>query len=81
MDGSDWAIWASGFVCHLSGDTIIKEGGADRNLFKFYIIEEGEARAYVLEEGEEVLMSHLGPGGYWRFSLNASPRYQPITSL
>lgn len=45
-----------------SGDTIIKEGDADRSLFRFYIVEEGEARAYVLEDGEEVLMSHLGPG-------------------
>lgn len=25
-------------------------------------MEEGEARAYVLEDGEEVLMTHLGPG-------------------
>lgn len=28
----------------------------------FYIVEEGEARAYILEDGEEVLMSHHGPG-------------------
>lgn len=63
MGGSDWTVWAFGSVRHQAGDTIIKEGDADRSLFKFYIIEEGEARAYVLEEGEEVLMSHLGPGG------------------
>lgn len=44
------------------GDTIIKEGDADRALFKFYIVEEGEARAYVHEDGEDVLMSHLRPG-------------------
>ena len=44
------------------GDIIIKEGDADRNLFKFYIVEEGEARAYVHEDGEDVLMSHLRPG-------------------
>lgn len=31
-------------------------------MFRFYIVEEGEARAYVLEDGEDVLMSHLGPG-------------------
>lgn len=45
-----------------SGETIIQEGDADRSMFKFYIVEEGEARAYILEDGEEVLMSHLGPG-------------------
>lgn len=44
------------------GDTIIKEGDDDRSLFKFYIVEEGEARAYVHEDGEDVLMSHLHPG-------------------
>lgn len=44
------------------GDIIIKEGDADRNLFKFYIVEEGEARAYVREDGEDVLMSHLRAG-------------------
>lgn len=44
------------------GDTIIKEGDDDRSLFKFYIVEEGEARAYVQEDGEDVLMSHLHPG-------------------
>ncbi|CAM9982005.1 unnamed protein product, partial [Sphacelaria rigidula] len=32
---------------------------------KFFFVEEGEARAYVLEEGESVLMSHLGPGDYF----------------
>lgn len=47
---------------HPKGDTIIQEGDADRSLFKFYIMEEGEARAYVLEDGEDVLMSHLRPG-------------------
>ncbi|CAN0332719.1 unnamed protein product, partial [Hapterophycus canaliculatus] len=36
-----------------------------RNLFKFYIVEEGEARAYVQEDGEEVLMSHLRPGDHF----------------
>lgn len=45
-----------------TGDIIIKEGDADRNLFKFYIVEEGEARAYVHEDGEDVLMSHLRAG-------------------
>lgn len=44
------------------GDTIIKEGDEDRALFKFYIVEEGEARAYVHEDGDDVLMSHLRPG-------------------
>lgn len=44
------------------GDTIIKEGDNDRALFKFYIVEEGEARAYVHEDGEDVLMSHLRAG-------------------
>lgn len=44
------------------GDTIIQEGDADRSLFKFYIVETGQVRAYVLQDGEEVLMSHLGPG-------------------
>lgn len=45
-----------------TGDTIIREGDDDRSLFKFFFVEEGEARAYVLDEGESVLMSHLGPG-------------------
>ena len=44
------------------GDTIIQEGESDRSQFKFYIVESGEARAYVMVDGEEVLMSHLGPG-------------------
>ncbi|CAM9895795.1 unnamed protein product [Ascophyllum nodosum] len=49
----------------VDGHTVIKEGDADRSQFKFYIIEEGEARVYVLEKGEEVLMSRLGPGDYF----------------
>ncbi|CAB1111429.1 unnamed protein product [Ectocarpus sp. CCAP 1310/34] len=48
-----------------AGDTIIKEGDDDRSLFKFYIVEEGEARAYVHEDGEDVLMSHLHPGDHF----------------
>lgn len=44
------------------GETIIQEGESDRSQFKFYIVESGEARAYVMVDGEEVLMSHLGPG-------------------
>lgn len=53
--------WSGYFV---SGDTIIRQGDDDRSLFKFYIVEDGEARAYVMEEGEDVLMSHLGPGKF-----------------
>lgn len=49
-----------------AGDTIIREGDDDRAHFKFYIVEEGEARAYVSQEGEDVLMSHIGPGNTGR---------------
>ncbi|CAM9372243.1 unnamed protein product [Ectocarpus sp. 8 AP-2014] len=52
-------------IAFADGDTIIKEGDDDRSLFKFYIVEEGEARAYVNEDGEEVLMSHLHPGDHF----------------
>ncbi|CAM9327250.1 unnamed protein product [Laminaria digitata] len=52
-------------ITFADGDTIIQEGESDRSQFKFYIVETGEARAYVLQDGEEVLMSHLGPGEYF----------------
>ncbi|CAM9090499.1 unnamed protein product [Ectocarpus fasciculatus] len=52
-------------IAFADGDTIIKEGDDDRSLFKFYIVEEGEARAYVQEDGEDVLMSHLHPGDHF----------------
>ncbi|CAM9237642.1 unnamed protein product [Phaeothamnion confervicola] len=40
-------------------------GDADRETFKFYIVEEGEAHAYISKEGEQVLMSVLRPGEYF----------------
>lgn len=62
-----------------AGDTIIKQGDADRSLFKFYIVEEGTVEAYVTEDGEEILMSHLSAGPsmdhlWLRVCKNCDPR-------
>lgn len=47
------------------GAVLIKEGDNDRISFKFYIIEAGEAQAFIKQDGEEVHMSTLGVGEYF----------------
>ncbi|CAM9103660.1 unnamed protein product [Choristocarpus tenellus] len=47
------------------GETIIKQGDHNRASFKFYIVEEGKATAHVHQGGDDVLMSHLGPGDFF----------------
>jgi cAMP-dependent protein kinase regulator len=49
-----------------AGATVIAQDDADRASFKFYIIESGEAQAYIKKEGKgDVLMSTLGSGDYF----------------
>jgi cAMP-dependent protein kinase regulator len=48
-----------------AGATAVAQGDADRPSFKFYIVEEGEAQAFISKDGADVLMSTLGVGDYF----------------
>ncbi|CAM9665197.1 unnamed protein product, partial [Chrysoparadoxa australica] len=48
-----------------AGTEVIKEGDDDRGSFKFYIIESGEAEAYIVKDGEPVHMSTSGEGDFF----------------
>ncbi|KAG5185570.1 camp-dependent protein kinase regulatory subunit [Tribonema minus] len=48
-----------------AAETVIEQGDGDRQSFKFYIVEEGQAQAFIRKDGNDVLMSTLGVGDYF----------------
>ncbi|KAG5187896.1 camp-dependent protein kinase regulatory subunit [Tribonema minus] len=66
-----------------AGDTIIEQGDADRQNFKFYIIEEGESQAFIRKDGRDVLMSTLGEGEYFgeKALVEMTPRTATVKAL
>ena len=48
-----------------AGAIIITQGDEDRASFKFFIIEEGEAEAFIRKDDKDVHMSTLGFGDYF----------------